>query len=59
MLIDSKFEMEYEIASLGKAVKNVSSKYELADSALSQDSDSVKLEGILGIDLIQFIDLNR
>lgn len=57
MLIDSKMSLGFEVAGLKYALKNiVDSGYKLADNhAFSNQKDSfIKLDGLIGTDLIQF-----
>lgn len=54
ILVDKNFSMSYEVSFLREAINNLSAEYDLADVAYSNlVSESVQLEGILGVDIIQ------
>ncbi|KAF2344223.1 Retrotransposon Pao, partial [Trinorchestia longiramus] len=57
LLVDEKFDMRIFVPSLSQALTNVSNKHELADfsCSLNDKCDEIVLDGILGIDLLQYM----
>ena len=52
LLIDQEFKLNLSIDGLCLALNNISKKHQLADQI---ESDTVELEGLLGIDAIQYL----
>jgi hypothetical protein len=53
VLVDKEFQMSFDVCFLGRAVRNLQSVYQLADIGLTDETDTVELEGILGVDVVQ------
>jgi len=52
-LVDDRFNLNFDVANLCQAVSSLEEKYKLADVALVNCDNSVHLEGLLGVDIIQ------
>ena len=53
ILVDKDFRMSYRVNALSVAISNLKENFTLADTNYEAPSDSVTLDGILGIDVIQ------
>ena len=55
LLIDRNFKLTSGLPGLGEAIANiVQLGYELADPVFANDVDSFELDGLVGVDIIQF-----
>ena len=55
MLFDADFSIDMNVPKLSLAVSNIRSENQiLADSSFSPDSDNICLDGLIGIDILQF-----
>ena len=57
ILVDQQMKLEYEVSDLNLALKNISKFFKLADTSYCTNSDNskIKLDGLIGTDLIQFL----
>ena len=56
LLIDANLDLEFEVTEMDSALKNLNNNnFSLADSSfnLKEDNSKIKLEGIIGIDILQ------
>ena len=54
LFFDPDCAIEMTLENLGLAVENISREHDLADFSFSVDSDVIKLDGLIGADILQF-----
>ena len=54
ILIDNEFDLTYEVEFLTQALENLRQNYKLADDSLGSNSNSIRIDGILGTDVLQY-----
>ena len=54
--VDPNFSISYNIPSLPEAVSNIGSRYPLADENLFEKETNVELQGLIGVDIIQYME---
>ena len=56
--IDPLFSLEFSVSKLHDAIRNIKTMYKMADVKFVEDSvsDDICLEGLLGVDVLQYLD---